>query len=61
MSEFFYDSYAFIEYFNGNPHFKPYFEKHTGITTLFNVAEVYYSLLHDKGKAPADDILLKLL
>ena len=60
MSTFFYDSYAFIEYFRGNIDFKSYFEEHTGITTIFNIAEIYYSVLHEKGKGIADDILTTL-
>lgn len=58
---FFYDSYAFIEYLRGNPHFKSYFEQHTGVTTIFNVVEVYYSLLLDQGKHAADEFLPVIL
>ncbi len=54
---FFYDSYAFIEYLNGNVQYKPYFEQHTGITTIFNVVEVYYSILRDQGKYAAAEFL----
>lgn len=54
MTVFFYDSYAIIEYLNNNPRFVPYFEEHTGITSVFNLAEVYYSVLHDSGKEKAD-------
>ena len=45
MSTFFYDSYAVIEYLNGNERYRPYFEEHSGILTQFNVVEVAYALL----------------
>lgn len=61
MSKYFYDSFAFIEYFHGNLHYKPYFEEHTGITTIFNVAEVYYIVLNEMGKVMADEMLKTIL
>jgi len=61
MSKYFYDSFAFIEYFHGNVHYKPYFEEHIGITTIFNVAEVYYVVLNEMGKVMADEMLKTLL
>ena len=64
MTLFFYDSYAIVEYLNDNPKFVPYFEEHTGITSVFNLAEVYYSVLQDSGKEKADialDILSPLV
>lgn len=54
MTVFFYDSYAVIEYLNDNPLFVPYFEEHTGILTIFNLVEIYYSVLSEKGKEKAD-------
>jgi len=61
MSKYFYDSFAFIEYFHGNLRYKPYFEEHTGITTLFNVAEVYYIVLNEMGKEMADEMVKTIL
>ena len=61
MSKYFYDSFAFIEYFHGNLHYKSYFEEHTGITTIFNVAEVYYVVLNEMGKVMADEMLKTVL
>ena len=61
MSKYFYDSFAFIEYFHGNRYYKSYFEEHTGVTTIFNVAEVYYIVLNEMGKVMADDVLKTLL
>ena len=61
MSKYFYDSFAFIEYFHGNVRYKPYFEEHTGITTIFNVAEVYYTVLNEMGKVMADEMLKTVL
>ncbi len=61
MGIFFYDSYAIIEYLNNNPKFVSYFEQHTGILTLLNVLEVYYSVLADAGEEKADVVLETLL
>jgi len=57
MSEFFYDSYAIIEYINGNPAYKIYFMGNSGITTLYNIMEVYYSVLKEEGEAKAKEVL----
>ncbi len=57
MSTFFYDSYAVIEYLNDNPRFRPYFEEHTGILTLLNILEIYYSVLNEAGKEKAGTAL----
>ena len=57
MTEFFYDSYAIIEYLKDNPSFVQYFEKHTGVLTLLNMLEVYYSVLNESGKDKADTVL----
>ncbi len=56
-SEFFYDSYAIIEYFNGNVLFLNYFKDYNGFTSLYNIMEVYYSVLREKGETKADEIL----
>lgn len=56
MTIFFYDSYAVIEYLNDNQRFKPYFEEHTGILTILNLLEVYYSVLQEAGREKADTV-----
>ncbi len=61
MAVFFYDSYAIIEYLNNNLKFISYFEQHTGILTLLNMLEVYYSVLADAGSEKADVVLETLL
>jgi len=64
MTVFFYDSYAVIEYINNNPHFATYFENHTGIITMFNLVEIYYSVLNAAGQEKADmalDLLYPLV
>ncbi|HLC86319.1 MAG TPA: PIN domain-containing protein [Candidatus Nanoarchaeia archaeon] len=60
MTKFFYDSYAIIEFVNGNEKFRKYFLENDGITTLYNAMEVYYSVLKEKGEAKANETL-KLL
>lgn len=56
MTVFFYDSYAVIEYLNNNPRFKSYFEEHTGMLTLLNLLEIYYSVLQEAGREKADTV-----
>jgi len=48
MSEYFYDSYAIIEYLKGNKKYQKYFKEPIGVTTRLNLMEVYYSLLGDE-------------
>lgn len=57
MTMFFYDSYAVIEYLSNNVKFVPFFEEHTGVLTLLNVLEVYYSVLSAEGQIKADIVL----
>lgn len=57
MSTFFYDSYAIIEYIKDNPSYRTYFENHTGILTVLNILEVYYSVLSEAGKQKADEVV----
>lgn len=56
VTAFFYDSYAIIEYLKDNPDFIPYFESSTGMLTMFNLAEVYYSVLQESGQKKADQV-----
>lgn len=51
MPEFFYDSYAIIEYLKGNKKYQKYFKEPIGITTRMNLMEVYYALLDDEDYA----------
>lgn len=60
MTIFFYDSYAIIEYALGNHKFKPYFDEHEGIITVFNLAEVYYSLILYQGEELAGEYAKQL-
>ena len=60
MTTFFYDSYAIIEFLNNNEKFTPYFVEHTGIITLLNLLEVYYSVLNEEGEEKANVVLQTL-
>jgi predicted nucleic acid-binding protein len=60
MTVFFYDSYAVIEYLQNNPRFTHYFEEHTGILTVLNLLEIYYSVLNEVGEEKAGIVLNKL-
>ncbi len=60
MNEYFYDSYAVISYLNGSKNYEKYFKGCIGITTYYNVMEVYYSVLKEEGEEKAM-IVLKLL
>lgn len=51
------DTYALIELVGGNPDYKKYLG-HILLTTKFNIAELYYSLLKDYGKETADKYLV---
>lgn len=57
MTIFFYDSYAIIEYIKNNPRFISYFEDHTGLIAIFNLVEIYYSVLSEGNKEKADVVL----
>ncbi len=60
MALYFYDTYAFIEYFKNNPLYVFYFEQNDGILTLFNILEIYYAILNDAGESEANLIMDKL-
>ena len=53
--EYFYDTYAIIEIIKQNKNYSSYVEKEA-IMTIFNLAELYYSILVDYGKEKADII-----
>lgn len=49
-TEYFYDSYAVIEYLNGNKAYQPFFGSSiSGALTKLNIAEIYYRLRRDHG------------
>ncbi len=54
MAEYFYDTYALIEYVNANKNFKKYFQEHIGITSRLNLMELYYVMLKDISKEKAE-------
>ncbi len=60
LKKFFYDSYAVLEYLRNNPDYYPYFEEAQGFLTIFNLVEIYYSLLTSEGKEVADKALKSL-
>ena len=60
MIKYFYDSYAIIEFINGNEFYRKYFLKFQGITTLYNVMEVYYSVLKEEDEKKAKEVLMLL-
>lgn len=57
MNKLYYDSYAIIEYVNGNLKYDKYFKDYEGITTLYNVMEVYYAILREENEFKAKEVL----
>lgn len=57
MTKYFYDSYAIIEYISGNPKYEHYFTNREGVTTLYNLMEVYYTIIRDAGRRKAKQVL----
>ena len=56
---YFFDSYAIIEIVKENPKYTPYAEEDITLT-LFNLAEIYWSILNDFNEEKADQIYSKL-
>lgn len=52
---YFFDSYAIIEILKENPKYKRFIEEFITLT-LFNLAEIYYSVLNDYSEEKADKI-----
>ena len=50
---YFLDTFAVIEYLNGNPSYKLYFEKDFCLSR-FNLMELYYASLRDRGQDAAE-------
>ncbi|MBI2176109.1 PIN domain-containing protein [Candidatus Woesearchaeota archaeon] len=47
MTKYFFDSYALVEYFKGNPEMAELIENNEGVLTLLNVLEVAYIISRD--------------
>ena len=56
-TSYFYDSYALIEYLNGNKNYRIYFEDGDGILTKLNLMEVYYKVLAASGNGAAKTVI----
>lgn len=56
---YFFDTYAIIELIKGNPNYE-FVKDHPIITSVMNLAEVYYALLLAHGKEITDSILENL-
>ena len=56
---YFFDSYAIIEIVKENPRYTSYTEEDITLT-LFNLAEIYWSILNDFNEEKADQIYSKL-
>ena len=46
---YFFDTYALIEFIQGNLIYKRYFEEYEVTTTLFNLIELFYNILREFG------------
>jgi predicted nucleic acid-binding protein len=55
LMEFFFDTYAIIEFLKSNPRFQSYFNK-KGITSRLNLMEVYFQVLKIEGEQKADTV-----
>jgi len=58
LTRYFWDSYAVIEVVKGNINYAPYRNEEI-IITIFNLTEIYYSILRDFDKEKADEIYEK--
>lgn len=54
---YFYDSYAIIEYLNGNQKYRHYFEEADGALTKLNLMEVYFRILGTNGTKAARKVV----
>lgn len=52
---YFLDTYAIIEYLQGNKRFYPYLKEENLLTSVFNLTELYYRLLSLGGERYADE------
>ena len=53
VATYFFDSYAFIEIYNGSKAYAPYMKSVGIITTQLNLIEVHYAILRTKGAQTA--------
>jgi uncharacterized protein len=56
MTSYLFDTYAIFEILNGNERYKPYASCISFVTRL-NLFELYYNILREHGKGPAEDIM----
>ena len=57
---YFFDTYAFIEFVQGNLKYKKYFEDYDVVTTMFNLIELFYNILREFGLEKAREVYNKL-
>ena len=55
---YFFDTYALIEITKNNPNYVKYSDEIVS-TTMFNLVELYYSILRDFGQEKAKDVYFK--
>ena len=55
LNKYFFDSYALIEMYKGNSNYAQYVQEDVTIT-IFNLAEIYYSILNGFSESVADII-----
>ena len=53
--QYFFDTYALIELTKNNPNFIKYADEFV-TTTIFNLVELYYSILRDYNEEKAEDV-----
>jgi len=58
---YFLDTYAIIEYLQGNEAYLPYFEEQDLHTSTLDIIELYYYLLAKKGEKKADELCVPFL
>ena len=58
MVKYFFDTYALIEIIRNNPSYVKFFDEPV-TTTKFNLVELLYAILSEKGEAAAKEIFLK--
>lgn len=61
MINYFYDTYALIEFVRENKKFKKYFEGIDGITTRLNLMELYYTMLKYEDKETSENVFESFL
>ncbi len=57
MNEYYYDSYAILAFLNKSENYVDYFTVHIGVTSLYNLMEVYYFVLREYGSEDAKKVL----